>query len=126
MNIRRRDFLGWTAIGAAAILAPKLIRPEPKVFDMGRGLSPRNRWLYSCEDMPRAGQVFLAMGYADEDEYGVVRFPGFPVGAKVRITSPEGTTTSYQGNQRIIGHSRYQGMMPRRVMRERLLASYTI
>jgi hypothetical protein len=125
MNIRRRDFLGWTAIGAAAILAPKLIRPEPKVFRMGSDL-PRHRWLYSCEGMPRAGLVFLAMGYADEDEYGVVRFPDFPVGAKVRITSPEGTTTSYQGNQRIIGHSRYQGMMPGRVMRERLLASYTV
>jgi hypothetical protein len=125
MNIRRRDFLGWTAIGAAAILAPKLIRPEPKVFRMGC-LVPSDRWFYSCEDASRAGHVFIAMGHVYEDEHGVVLFPDFPAGSKVKITSPEGTTISYHGHQRIIGHSRYQGMMPARVMRERFLASHAV
>jgi hypothetical protein len=60
MNIRRRDFLGWTAAGAAAILAPKLIRPEPKVFDMGRGL--RSGFVELPENDEPVVEVYTAAG----------------------------------------------------------------
>jgi hypothetical protein len=33
----RRQFLGYAAAGAAGILLPTIVRPEAKVFDMGRG-----------------------------------------------------------------------------------------
>ncbi len=32
----RRSFLGWLPAGAAAILLPSILRPKPKVFDLGR------------------------------------------------------------------------------------------
>ena len=40
MDLSRRDFLGWSAVGLAGLLVPsrELIRPAAKVFDMGRGL----------------------------------------------------------------------------------------
>lgn len=36
MSLSRRSFLGWMAVGASEVLAPAIIRPAPKVFDLGR------------------------------------------------------------------------------------------
>jgi hypothetical protein len=36
-RLTRRSFLGWTAVGAAAILTPSIVRPRPRVFVFGAG-----------------------------------------------------------------------------------------
>lgn len=36
MELNRRGFLGWSAVGLTGLLVPELVRPRAKVFDMGR------------------------------------------------------------------------------------------
>jgi hypothetical protein len=38
MNLSRRGFLGYLGLTAGGLLVPQIIKPAPKVFDMGRGL----------------------------------------------------------------------------------------
>lgn len=37
-TMTRRNWLGWAATGAAGLLLPTVVRPAPKVFDMGRSM----------------------------------------------------------------------------------------
>lgn len=35
-EMSRRQLLGWLAVGASGLLVPAIVKPKPKVFDMGR------------------------------------------------------------------------------------------
>jgi hypothetical protein len=35
-EMSRRQMLGWLAVGATGLLIPAIVKPKPKVFDMGR------------------------------------------------------------------------------------------
>ena len=90
--MNRRDFLECVGLTAGALLVPKLIKPAPKMFDMGRSIcrSSRTQILFYSGFMPHFSSkpTGSLLDVRDIDADAIVPAIGSSIVLPIRDTSP--------------------------------------